>query len=70
MNKYFRRELRDRLTVGHRPLEASILVRIQVPQPSAEKNISWYLGSAPKAHPPPAEIPSPAALDKIRGVDR
>ena len=24
--------LRDRLMVGHRPLEASILVRIQVPQ--------------------------------------
>ena len=28
----FRRALRDRLMVGHRPLEASILVRVQVPQ--------------------------------------
>ena len=26
--------LRDRLMVGHRPLEASILVRVQAPQPS------------------------------------
>ena len=25
-------KLRDRLMVGHRPLEASILVRVQVPQ--------------------------------------
>ena len=66
MNKYFRRELRDRLTVGHRPLEASILVRIQVPQPSAEKNISWYLGSAPKAHPPPAEsLPRGTTRDRF-----
>ena len=26
--------MRDRLMVGHRPLKASILVRVQAPQPS------------------------------------
>ncbi len=32
--------MRDRLMVGHRPLKASILVRVQVPQLASETDLA------------------------------